>query len=463
MANSSIRPAASGRSKLRKPAASSTEEQPAGLGVRRTAAAILRAIVTKGQALDDFFAPESNPEILAGLEPRDKALARSIVTVALRRLGTIRAALTGLLAQGLPRQAPDLEWILLVAGAQILFLDVPDHAAVDLAVRATRLDPKSTPFAPLVNAVLRNLARGREKILAESDALAMDTPAWLAKRWRETYGEELARAIALAHREEPTLDVTVLAEPDLWAEKLGARLLPTGSLRLETHAPIADLPGFAEGVWFVQDAAAALPARLMPAGPGLRIADFCAAPGGKAAQLAATGAHVTAIDRSATRLKRLSANFARLHLEAEVLAADVLTFEAEPFDGILLDAPCSATGTIRRHPDIAWIKQPKDILALALAQARMLDKAATLLKAGGTLIYCTCSLEPEEGEERIEAFLQNHPEFRRRPISPGEVGNLSEIINQNGDLRILPAHFQGTEARFSGLDGFFVSRLVRCG
>jgi len=439
----------------------SSAEQIQGLETRLAAAMVLRAILTKKQGLDDFFAPEAGVVFLTRLAPRDRALARSIVTVALRRLGTIRAAIGQLLKTSLPRTASDLEWILLVASAQILFLDVPDHASVDLAVRAARLDPKIAGFAPLVNGVLRNLIRERQRILDEGDALALDTPPWLAERWRKTYGEDTARAIARAHRNEPTLDITVRQDPLGWAQRLGARLLPTGSLRLETHAAISELPGYAEGEWWVQDAAAALPAQLLAVTPGARIADFCAAPGGKAAQLAARGAKVVAIDRSSSRIKRLEANFARLQLEAEIVIADALAVEMAPFDAILLDAPCSATGTIRRHPDIAWIKQPKDIVALADLQSRLLEKAATLLKPGGTLIYCTCSLEAEEGEDQIAAFLARHGDFRRIPILASEVGGLNEIINPQGDLRMLPNHLQAQEPRFSGLDGFFVSRLTR--
>jgi 16S rRNA (cytosine967-C5)-methyltransferase len=327
--------------------------QHPGLPARLAAAEILADIVAKGHPLDECFSPRKVPSRLAGLDARDIALTRSIVTVALRRLGTIRSALATLMESALPRQIAHHEWTLVVAAAQILFLDVPDHASVDLAVRAARREPKSVPYAALFNAVLRNLARTKETILAKSDPLDDDTPAWLSARWCKTYGEEAAQKIAAAHRQEPTLDLTVLGEASDFAERLDAVVLPTGSLRLRTHDPVAGLAGYVEGAWFVQDAAAALPARLLHAGPGQRIADLCAAPGGKAAQLAAAGAEVTAIDRSAERLKVLAANFERLHLHAEVVVADVTTLDCAPFDAVLLDAPCLATGTIRRHPDIA--------------------------------------------------------------------------------------------------------------
>lgn len=434
-----------------------------GLAARVAAAAILNDIVARYHPLDECFSGTAILSRLGGLDSRDIALTRSIVTVALRRLGTIRAALAGLMDKGIPRQAAHLEWNLIAAAAQILFLDVPDHAAVDLAVRAARLEAKNAPYASLVNGVLRNLIREREKILRESDPLDHDTPAWLAARWKTTYGEATAHAIAAAHRQEPTLDLTVLSDPLAWAERLGAIVLPTGSLRLTTHTPVTELMGFADGSWFVQDAAAALPAKLLRAGPGTRVADFCAAPGGKAAQLAAAGAEVTAIDRSAERLKRLTANFARLNLHADVIVADIANLKAPSFDAILLDAPCLATGTIRRHPDIAWIKKPRDIAALTALQARLLDKAVELVKPGGLIVYCTCSLEPEENEMQIAALLRREAGIVRVPITPDEVGGLPEILNENGELRTLPLHLPAAEPRLSGLDGFFAARLLRRG
>src|SRR3984893_15235221 len=457
MSNSRPNQLASGESRGRE------SEQCPGLAARLAAAAILNDIVARCHPLDECFSGTAILSRLGGLEPCDIALTRSIVTVALRRLGTIRAALAALLEKGLPRQAAHLEWTLIAASAQILFLDVPDHAAVDLAIRMTRLEAKNAPYASLVNGVLRNLIRAREKILRESDPLDHDTPAWLAERWRKTYGEAGAHAIASAHREEPTLDLTVLSDPLIWAKRLGANGLPTGLVRLWTHMPVTGLPGFAEGHWFVQDAAAALPARLLRAGPGARVADFCAAPGGKAAQLAATGAEVTAIDRSAERLKKLAANFTRLNLRASIVVADILNFTTGPFDAILVDAPCLATGTIRRHPDIAWIKKPRDIVALTALQTRLLDKAVELVKPGGMIVYCTCSIEPEENEMQIAALLRRNPGVMRVPIEPCEVGDLPEVLNENGELRTLPSHLPAAEPRLSGLDGLFAARLLRRG
>ena len=438
-------------------------EKHPGLLARTAAALILQDVVAKGHLLEERFSPTAVPNRLQTLDARDRSLARSIVTSALRRLGTLRAAIAGLLENGLPRQVPDLEWTLIVGAAQILLLDVPDHAAVDLAVRAVRLDRKTAPFAALVNAVLRNVARTKESILASSDPLDNDVPGWLATRWRKTYGEATARAIGAAIREEPTLDISVKTEPLAWAERLGARLLPTGSLRLESHVPIQELDGYLDGAWWVQDAAAALPATFLKAQQGQRIGDFCAAPGGKAAQIAATGARLTVIDRSAERLKRLSANFERLGLDAELIVADATSLKAQPFDAILLDAPCLGSGTLRRHPDIAWTKKPGDLANLVALQARLLDKAVELTRPGGMIVYCTCSIEPEEGELQIATLLRRNPDVMRSPITPDEVGGLAEIINAQGEMRSLPSHLPGPEPRFAGLDGFFAARLKRRG
>ncbi len=432
---------------------------PPGLQARLVAASVLADVAGQGSTLDERLGADASAR-MSDLDPRDRALARSIATVALRRLGTIRAALARFLEKGLPKKAAAVEWTLIAATAQILFLDVPDHAAVDLAVHAIRRDPRTAAFAALVNAVLRNVIRARDELVAPTDPF-IDTPAWLAARWRKTYGDETAAAMARAHQLEPTLDLTVKAEPDVWAERLGGFVLPTGSVRLLNHAPVTELPGYEEGAWWVQDAAAALPARLLRAQPGMRIADLCAAPGGKTAQLAHAGAEVLALDRSAERMKRVSANLERLHLSADLTVGDALTYEAQAFDAILLDAPCSATGTIRRHPDVAWTKRASDIASLAKVQARMIDHAINLLKPGGILIYCTCSMEPEEGEMQINALLRRNPDVGRKPIVAEELSIPNMCISAQGDLRTLPCHLYHDDARRSGLDGFFAARIER--
>ena len=451
-----------GRNHSFRPSDVEAEPAPPGLAVRVLATASVTEVAAGRHTLDERFSAESLAVRAPGLDGRDRALARSIATVTFRRLGSIRAALARFLERGLPRKAVGLEWILVTAAAQLLFLDVPDHAAVDLAVRMTRRDPKTVPFAALTNAVLRSVARHREELIGVSDPF-IDTPAWLAARWRKTWGEEAAAAIANAHRLEPTLDITVRDEPAGWAERLGGLVLPTGSVRLDTHAPISELEGYTDGRWWVQDAAAALPARLIRACAHERVADLCAAPGGKAAQLAESGARVIAVDKSAERLKRLAGNLARLGLTAEVEVADALNFTAAPFDAVLLDAPCTATGTIRRHPDVAWTKRVADVATLAAIQARMLDRAASLTRPGGRLVYCACSLEPEEGEAQIAALLRRNPDVERWPIEAEEIGGLSECLTSLGELRTLPFHLLDPDPRRSGLDGFFAARLRRRG
>jgi 16S rRNA (cytosine967-C5)-methyltransferase len=432
-----------------------------GLPARIAAANIIADVAQGGHRLDECFSPLAVPARLTGLSPRDVALARSIATTALRRLGVIRKALSILLEKGLPRQATRLEWALVAGAAQILFLDAADHAAVDLAVRAVRLEPKSAGFAGLVNAVLRNLQRRREEFLELAASGEFDAPAWLAQRWRKNYGEATAKAISAMHMLEPPLDLSCKSNAKAWAERLGGVLLPTGSVRMIDRTPIPELEGYEDGEWWVQDAAANLPARFLAAKPNERVLDMCAAPGGKTAQLALSGAHVVALDRSAERLKLLAANLNRLKLHAEIAVADATGYSAPPFDAILLDAPCSATGTIRRHPDVPWTKKPGDIEALASMQAKMLDRAASLAKPGGRIVYCTCSLEPEEGELQIAAFLRRNPDFSREPLDPHKDMVPAEFVNDEGDLRTLPTLLPGPEPRLSGVDGFFASRIIR--
>jgi 16S rRNA (cytosine967-C5)-methyltransferase len=361
----------------------------------------------------------------------------------------------------LPKDAPRVETALLIGAAQILFLDVPDHAAVDLAVRLVRADRNGAHFTGLVNAVLRRLAREGAVRLAELDAATLDTPRWLMERWVAAYGEPAARAIAAANASEPALDLTVKGDPASWAERLGGWLLPTGSVRLIAHGSVAALPGFAEGAWWVQDAAAALPVRLFGDVGGLRVADLCAAPGGKAAQLAAAGAQVTAVDRSPARLGRLEENLKRLSLTAELVCADAADWNAVPFDAVLVDAPCSSTGTIRRHPDVPWLKQPADLEKLAGLQRRLIEHAAALTKPGGTIVYCTCALEPEEGEAIVNELLAYGSSLRRAPVHAGEVFGRSEFVTEEGDLRTLPCHLPDPDPRRAGLDGFYAARLVK--
>ncbi len=435
-----------------------------GLLSRRLAASVLSDVVQRRLALDERLDAHLSSKEASEMSAQDRSLVRAIVTSAVRRLGTIKRALYERLMAGMPQGAPKLEPILISAVAQILFLGVPDHAAVDTAVRLAREDSNSMHFVPLANAVLRRIAREKETILKSVNPLRDDTPEWLAKRWFNAYGAENAVLIAASHQEELAVDLTVKSDPQGWADRLGAILLPTGSIRLKTRESIATLPGYEDGEWWVQDAAASLPAKLMMAGKDKRVLDLCAAPGGKTAQLAVTGASVVAMDRSDKRLVQLRNNMTRLKLDVEVVVADALSYEGELFDAVLIDAPCSATGTIRRHPDVAWTKTQEDILKLVALQRKMLDRAHLWLKSGGILVYSTCSLERDEGEAQIEALLKRDPRFSRMPVVADELGGMSELLTEHGDVRALPFHFksqlEGENARLSGCDGFYAARLV---
>lgn len=432
-----------------------------GLSTRRVAADIVDGVLRRRRPLEEQLTISS----LGALPERDRALARAIVGITLRRLGTLRHLLSTLLERGVPKEAPQLEAVLLTGAAQILLLEVPDHAAVDLGVRLSREERHAARFAGLVNAVLRRLSREGAALLAGLDAIALDTPDWLMRRWIARYGSDTARAIAAAHAHEPGLDVSVKADPEGWAQRLNGRALDTGSVRFAAAGPVSQLGGFAEGEWWVQDAAAALPARLLCHAlgdmRGRAVADLCAAPGGKTAQLAQAGARVVAVDRSPARLGRLRQNLARLKLEAEVVEADAAAWDGGPFDGVLLDAPCSATGTIRRHPDIPWLKSPADLGKLGALQGRLLDRAAALLKPGGVLVYCTCSLEAEECEAATDALLGRQPQLRRSPIKAAELAGHGELLTAEGDLRSLPCHWPDPDPPMAGLDGFYAARLTK--
>jgi 16S rRNA (cytosine967-C5)-methyltransferase len=443
------------------PSMSSSDTKHPGLASRQIAAQALFSILYRGQPLDRLF--EGNTlEGLSDLDERDRALVRMLVTKALRRLGTLRALVTALLEKPLPSDARYAEVLLLLGATQILFLDVKDHAAVDLSVELANRNKPSRRYAGLVNAVLRRIAReGKERI--QSFDITIDTPQWRLDRWIENYGEAKTREIVTAHQNEPALDITVKENPQAWSEKLGGLVLPTGSIRIANAGLVTELEGYEEGAWWVQDTAASLPAKLLGDVIGRRVADLCAAPGGKTAQLIAAGANVVAVDRSAPRLHRLAENLERLKLSCEIVEADAAIWQTEPFDAILLDAPCTATGTIRRNPDLPWQQRPEDLARLSALQAKLLDNAAKLLKPGGILVYATCSLEPEECGQQIENFLASNREMKRTPITGVEVGGIEPLISECGDLRTLPCHLPNQEPRLSGCDGFYAARLQRLG
>ncbi|MCP1336581.1 transcription antitermination factor NusB [Futiania mangrovi] len=416
----------------------------------------LSAVFEDGAPLEDALAAA----LPAGTPSQDRRFARMLAASCLRRLGEIDAALGPLLEKPLPRKAARVRDILRLGAADLLFLDTPAHAAVDQAVRLARADRTSAGFAGLVNAVLRRLDRERP---APADPL-LNLPGWIRERWTASWGEKATRAMAAALASVPPLDITVRdpAGTKGLADALGAEVLATGSLRLATGTRIDTLPGFAQGHWWVQGAAAALPARLLAGAvaPGTRVADLCAAPGGKTLQLAAAGLEVTAVDISDDRLERLRENLSRTGLAADVIAADVRAWTPDVrFDGILLDAPCLATGTAGRHPDVLWSKRARQLDSLVSLQAELTEAAIGMLTPGGVLVFATCSLEPEEGEARA-ARLAEDPRLISVPIRGEEVGGVQALLTPEGWLRTRPDHdLEGA----GGLEGFFAARFRRTG
>ncbi|MCI5075128.1 RsmB/NOP family class I SAM-dependent RNA methyltransferase [Oricola sp.] len=449
-------------------AAPRPDDKP-GLATRQAAHRILGAILDAKSSMDGLTDEvHGHPHYLA-LELRDRALVRAMLLASLRHYGDLDDTIRRFTEKPLPAGATGLRNILIAGLAQILFLDVPDHSAVDLAVTAAQADPRSRRFARLVNALLRRASRDKDGLLARFAEAPVRAPQWFADRLDAIHGPETAARIDACHRVEAPIDLTLKAgeQPQAaeWAEKLEAIVLPTGSLRLTgASREIPSLPGYDTGAWWVQDAAAAMPARLFGDLEGKRAADLCAAPGGKTAQMLDAGATVTALDLSANRLKRLHANLERLGLgsRCETVAVDMFAFAPEgPFDAVLLDAPCSSTGTVRRHPDVPFTKSPADIEKLAGLQARMLDHAATLVAPGGLLVFSNCSLDPLEGETVARDFAGNHPEFEIVPVTGDEAPGVENAVTPEGFLRLTPAHLDLGDPATSGVDGFFAARFRR--
>ncbi len=423
---------------------------------RLVALDLVGAVLRRRRPLDDAI---DDHDAIAELPARDRAFARLLVATVLRRLGQIDALIGACLNTPLAPRAATVHDILRLGIAQLLFLRTPPHAAVatsvDLAQARGFLSHKG-----LVNAVLRRLSVEGAGRVETQDAARLNTTDWLWQSWSRAYGEERARAIAGAHLKEAPLDLTLREDDDDWCEKLQATKLPTGSLRRAGGGSVTSLPGYAEGAWWIQDAAASLPTRLFNGVAGSRIIDLCAAPGGKTAQLANAGAQVTAIDRSARRLDRMVGNLHRLGLSVAALSADALTWRPDtPADAVLLDAPCTATGAIRRHPDVPRLKQPEDVARLAVVQENLLRAAVEIVRPGGMIVYCTCSLEPEEGPERVAALLRSGAPVEHQPIEPGKIGVRPEWVTPEGDLRTLPCYL----AEHDGIDGFYAARLVKLG
>jgi 16S rRNA (cytosine967-C5)-methyltransferase len=416
-----------------------------GLPARAAALDLLTAALGGRAGMDEGL---SHPA-LAALPARDRAFARALVMATLRHLGPIDSALQARVKKPPPDKVVQ---ILRLGVAQAFVLKTPAHAAVTTSVDLVAQDRSLQMFKGLVNAVLRGLLREPPEL----DDPELMAPSWLYARWRAAFGADEARSIASVIAQEPATDLSLkdAAGAEALAVELGAQALPGGTLRTERRGDLATWPGFAEGAWWVQDASAAISARLLAVKAGETALDMCAAPGGKTLQLAAAGAETVALDRSPARLKRVAENLARTGLTAETAATDAAAWpDKRTFDAVLLDAPCSATGTFRRHPDVLWAAKPSDVAGLAAVQSKLLDAAARRTKVGGRLIYCVCSLEPEEGEGQVAAFLGRTPGVSLDPIAAGEGGAPAASLRPDGTLRILPHHLEG------GTDGFYVARF----
>jgi len=426
------------------------------LGPRAAALAAVLGVELKGTPLDAGLS--GRPE-WKRLEPRDRAFARAIASAGVRRSHALDAALGQFLSTPLPRQAMRARLILRLGAAEQLILDTPAHAAVDAWVTLMAQDEETVRFKNLANAVLRKVG-GEQGVHAFRTADPLnDLPDWWAERWVATYGAKIAREMAKARSGPPPLDLTCKPGVDAaaLAEAIGGRVLSTGTVRRDTIGAIEGLPGYEAGDWWVQDAAAALPVKLLDPKEGEIITDLCAAPGGKTLQIAASGAVTIAVDASAKRLDRVRENLKRTGLDAEIITADVLEWRSDvQLDGVLLDAPCTATGTLRRRPDAAFAKQPGDVASLAPIQAGMLDAGFEMLREGGRMVYCTCSLEREEGEDQIAAFLERTPDARLDPVRPEELPGLERAIIK-GAVRTRPDLWSDQ----GGLDGFYIARIVK--
>jgi 16S rRNA (cytosine967-C5)-methyltransferase len=411
---------------------------------------ILRAVLSRGAPLDETFHASVSRGALAKAALRDRRLCYAITATSLRRKGQIEQELGTLLSKPLPKSSGLTREILIATAAQILFMRIPSHAAVAQAVQIAKADPRAKHFAALVNAIGRKLSAAPPGKETPED-ISINTPAWLYARWSANYGVSIAGEIAKSHLWEAPLDLTVGKDPETWAERLGGRHIPPQTVRLDDwQGAISDLPGFAEGQWWVQDQAAAIPARLFGPVDGKAVLDLCAAPGGKTAQLASFGAQVTAVDRSPSRMARLRENLERLRLSAKLVVSDVLDYQpSQLFDAVLLDAPCSATGIIRRHPDLPYHRTPELIASLAALQLQFLEKAIRFMKPGGVMVFCTCSIEPEEGEHHLRRLPRD---VRHVALRLDADSLKAEWLGPDLCLRTLPNQ---------GLDGFFAMRLER--
>ncbi len=431
----------------------STAPQGGELASRTAALQLLQAVLQKHRSIDDAFDAAAR-----GLEPRDRAFVRLLVATTLRRLGQIDAVLMAFVAKEPP---PDVRDLLRLGAAQLLFLGTAPHAAVATTVELVK--PKYGRLSGLANAVMRKVADQGPGLLAGQDAARLNTADWMWDAWVGTYGDPAARATAEAHLLEAPLDLSLkdAGSAAAWAAQLGGIPLPTGGVRLPKGGRVPELEGYNDGDWWVQDAAATLPAKILLHALGAKkpqhIGDICAAPGGKSAQLAAAGHTVTSVDVSAQRLGLMTTNLKRLKLDVRTVTADARTWRPETlFDGLLLDAPCSATGTIRRHPDLPFLKRPTDLAGFVTLQTELLKAVVEMVKPGAPIVYSVCSLQPEERDAVVNAVMAES-NLTRLKIPAAAVGGESQFLTRDGELRTLPSQW----AELGGVDGFYGCLLQR--
>lgn len=429
-----------------------------GLEARRLAADAFMRILKEGVILE--IALETLPGYDA-LEQRDRGFARAILSTTFRRLGQTRAVLERFLSKPLEETSAPARAILLTGATQLLWLETPAHAAVSASVSLAERWPAARKLKGLINAVLRKVAADGPGIAATLPPQE-NLPEWMRQVWRKHYGPGRVSQICAATLQPPPLDFSLRnpSEAEVWAQALEAEVLPTGSLRRSQAGDVASLPGFGEGAWWAQDAAAALPARLLGVQPDQTVIDLCAAPGGKTLQLASMGARVIAVDTSAKRLKRLEENLRRTGLNAEIVTGDARTWKPErQADHVLLDAPCSATGTLRRRPESSWIKAADDVRRFGKVQRELARAASKMVRPGGHLVICTCSLQPEEGEWLAADILRRDKTLEIAPVDAAEIGGLGAAVLPDGHVRTTPALWRES----GGMDGFFIARFRKSG
>jgi len=421
------------------------------------AARCLQLVLEQGLPLDLAM---SEIALFKQLEGRDRAFARLIAATTLRRLGQIDTVLKPFIKK---TPAPYPHAILRTGAAQLLFLDTPAHAAVGAAVSLLKRSKKTISASGMANAVLRRVSEQGADLLSKTTPVD-NLPKWLSTEWSHAYGPDACAKIADILVQEPPLDITLKGDVSDWAEKIDGKMLPGGTIRRAKIGDITTIPGFRDGDWWAQDISASLPVKLLGELKDKRVLDMCAAPGGKTMQLAAAGADVTALDKNTSRLHFIEENLKRTGLSARILAGEGAKWRDPDkttqagFDHVLLDAPCTATGTFRRRPDVLHRKTARDVEHLVRVQERLLLAAARHVRPGGTLLYCTCSLQTREGEEQVTRFLKNRSDFRLIPVLEDELFTLNCAISARGDVRILP-FFQLEEG---GMDGFFIARFTRC-